>query len=105
MACWFHSRVSGRPTAPARSKQERSAPVLTKSSRDAACFPILAHGKIKPAKYKSERERDGGGSVTDAAPQREAQVIARGKYASPLYLKSSHGSISISSIIVSDSAR
>lgn len=93
--------MSGRPTVPACSQQEHSAPVLTKSYRD---FPVLAHGKIEPAKYKSECERDGGGSVTDAAPQRKAHVIARGKYALPLYQKSSHGSINISSIIVSDSA-
>lgn len=96
--------MSGRPTVPACSQQEHSAPVLTKSYRDAACFPVLAHGKIEPEKYKSECKRDGGGSVTDAAPQRKAHVIARGKYALPLYQKSSHGSISISSIIVSDSA-
>lgn len=97
--------MSGRPTAPACSQQEHPVPVLTKSYRDAARFRVLAHGKIEPAKYKSECEHDGGGSVTDAAPQREVRVIAWGKYASPLYLKSSHDSISISSIIISDSVR
>lgn len=94
--------MSGRLTAPV--EQEQSAPFLTKSYRDSARFPVLAHRKIEPAKYKS----DGGGSVTVVAPQRQTRIIAWGKYALPyipLYLKSSHGSISISSIILSDSVR